>query len=78
MFGTTTRMTFQGVKQCRTVKTFCTGCGKKLTRVLTTTYYRNGFHDEAKTRAENDAKLDRDAKKLEKNGTTCKACDNVA
>lgn len=66
--------TFDGVTQRRGVKTFCRKCRKKLKRAISTTYYRNGFHDEAATRQTNDVWLDKEKAAMEKNGVVCKSC----
>lgn len=68
------KVTFDEIRQSRKVRTFCTKCGKKLVRMLSETYYRNGLHDEVKTRRENDVRLDKEAKELAAEGTICGSC----
>lgn len=65
---------FPEVTQRRYVHTFCRKCKKKRQRVLVRKWYRNGLHDEEKTRKKNDAALDAEAKKLRKNGIVCNSC----
>lgn len=67
-------MTFGKSVIKRTCKTFCSGCGKKLTRVVSDQYYRNGLHDEATTRAKMNTDVEKRASELRSAGTHCKAC----
>jgi hypothetical protein len=77
MYGTV-RYTFAPVTQKKTAKTFCTECGKKLKRIVSRQFYRNGFHDEAKTRQEHATEIDKEVKELEQKGIVCTNCENIA
>ena len=83
MFRQTIRTTFEAVKGRREVKIACKKCGKKLKRVLTTYQTINPFN---KTKsgmmksygdiaAENAAELEKDEKKLRKDGILCSKCE---
>ena len=65
-------------RQCMKVKTFCTECNKKLTRVVERGYYDNGFHNPRETHNKNWEEIKKEAAKLEKKGTVCKTCIEVA
>ena len=72
----TVRYTFSAVVQRGEAKTKCTGCGKKLTRVVKKSYYRNGFHNEDETREKNRVWIASEIARLGRDGVVCKSCQN--
>lgn len=75
---TTIRYSFGGVTQRKTAKTFCTECGKKISRVVSRQYYENGLHNVEETRKKNWLEIDDEVAFLEKTGCICKNCEDVA
>lgn len=80
----TTHYRFEEVKACRTVKTFCRKCKKKLKRSGTEWSTLNPFNKNPdgslRTREQVwrdvDAKIQKWADDLEKNGTVCGECQD--
>lgn len=70
-----TRVTFPEVVQNRIVFTFCRKCKKERKRTLVRKWYRNGLHDEAKTREKYNAELDAEVRKIKKLGIICSSCE---
>lgn len=70
----TTRITFQGVTQSVSCPVKCPDCGRDWTKTESTTYYRNGFHNESETREKNRVELERRKASLAKHGLICKSC----
>lgn len=68
--------TFDGVRQTKKVSIRCKGCGKRLNRALSESYFRNGLHDEAVTRTKNRELLEGRAAELIRDGCLCKRCED--
>lgn len=69
--------TFSKRTQRREVKVTCKLCGKSRKRAVSTFYYANGMHDERKTLLENNKWLDKECKRLAKEGITCATCEKA-
>lgn len=65
---------FSEQRMTRQVKTFCPQCNKKLNRVISRSYYNNGFHNVSETRDKYNAELNKEAAELMEKGVLCGAC----
>lgn len=72
---TNIRIQYGEVVQRRRVQTYCQKCKKKLLRVLRLGYFKNGLHDYAVTHAKNEKWLDKESKRMQKQGVVCHKCE---